>query len=200
MLRRHWRRALAPLRGVRRHPVRIVAAAFLGLMAGACTLTGQPIGPLAGTRMTTIAIESIEGLPPALTSKLATNLSEIAEARQIAIVARDEHPQYRLRGYLTSHVERGKTSIDWVWDIYGLDSKRAARINGAEPGGDDAAGKSGDAWAMVDDRVLRRIAQSGVDRVLTLANTPDSIRPTFTTDEFPRGMIQARAAPLSEFR
>jgi hypothetical protein len=200
MASRVWRRPFAPSCCVRRHQVRVIAAALLGLATGACAYNGQPIGPFAASRNTTIAIESIEGPPPALAGTLAANLKEAAEARQLAIVAREEQAQYRLRGYLTTHAEHGKTSVSWVWDIYGSDQRRAARITGEEPGRDKAGDKSADAWAAVDDRVLRRIAQSGVDRVLLFLNTAETSKPAFAMGVFPREIIQASGAPPTEFR
>jgi hypothetical protein len=157
-----------------------IAISLIGLAAAACQFNGGPLTTGSVTTRTTIAIESIDGPPPALVRKLATDLAEEAEARKMTVVAREDAAQYSLRGYLTPHVERGTTKITWVWDVYGADKKRVLRITGDEPSGNN----SKDAWAAVDERVLRRIARNGLDRILIHVNAsqvpdqaaiPDSI-------------------------
>jgi hypothetical protein len=165
-----WRCAFgASLRGVHRHGLRLLAISLFGLTATGCNINGEPIGPLAAGRSASIAIESIDGPPPALTRRFAKTLGEEAEARQFVVVPREDSAQYFVRGYLTTHVERDKTSIAWVWDVYGADKRRAFRISGEEPSGSNAR----DAWAAVDDGVLRRIARSGMDRILVYLNSSE---------------------------
>jgi hypothetical protein len=90
---------------------------MLGLSVAGCSTSGEKFGPLAASRRASIAIESIDGPPPALTRKLATTMGEEAEVRKFLIVSRDEAAQFIVRSYLSTHVERDKTSISWVWDV-----------------------------------------------------------------------------------
>ena len=66
--------------------------------------------------------------------------------------------------------------IAWVWDVYDQNQQRALRLSGAE-----AAGKAGrDAWAAVDDVVLRKIAQAGLTGLASMINgtpAPDGALP-----------------------
>jgi hypothetical protein len=165
----------------------------LGLAAAGCNINGEPLGPLAAGRSAVIAIESIDGPPPAVTRKLAARLSEEAQARQLAVVSGEEPANYRVRGYLSTHVERGKASVAWVWDIYGIDKRRALRISGEEPSGENAR----DAWAGVDDRVLRRIAQSGMDRILVFLNSSESEPFASAPDTPPSTATTANHSPPS---
>lgn len=148
----------------------LITLLLLGLSAAACNYNGEPIGPLAASRGATLAIDSIDGPPQALARKLATSITEEAEARKLAVVPREEAAQYRLRGYLSPHVERGGTAITWVLDVYGADKRRVLRITGDEPSGNN----SKDAWAAVDERVLRQIARNGMDRILILLNASET--------------------------
>ncbi|MBN8972608.1 MAG: hypothetical protein J0H51_11385, partial [Rhizobiales bacterium] len=50
------------------------------------------------------------------------------------------------------------SSIDWVWDVYDRDQRRAVRLAGTEP----VAKTGGDVWTAADDVTLRRIAQAGL--------------------------------------
>jgi hypothetical protein len=69
-----------------------------------------------------------------------------------------------VRSYLSAQVNRGRTMIAWVWDVYDRDQQRALRLSGEE-----AAGKGGpDAWAAADDLVLRKIAQAGLSGLSTM--------------------------------
>jgi hypothetical protein len=111
----------------------------------------------------------------------------------MTVVPREELAQYRLRGYLTPHVERGTTTITWVWDVYGADKKRVLRITGDEPSGNN----SKDAWAAVDERVLRRIARNGMDRILIYLSASQSSDQAAVPDLIPLTRNLASAAPRS---
>jgi len=192
MLSGIWRCAIgASPRRVYRHRLRVFAVSLIGLAAAGCNINGERLGPLAAGRSATIAIESIDGPPPAVARKLAAKLSEEAEARRLAVVSGDENSNYRVRGYLSTHVERGRTSIAWVWDIYGNDQRRALRITGEEPSGVNAR----DGWAGVDDRVLGRIAQSGMDRILVFLNSSEPEPPAFTPETAPLSTIPINHSP-----
>jgi len=170
MLSRVWRCAARALQCWNRGRASVLALAIAGLAVAGCDINGQPMGPLAAGRTATIAIESIEGPPQAVTRRLAIDLGEEAETRKLVIVSGDEAAQYRLRGYLSTHVEHGKSSIVWVWDMYGNDKRRALRITGEEQSAND----SHDAWAAVNEGVLRKIARSGMDRILVYLNSTDA--------------------------
>ena len=92
------------------------------------------------------------------------------------IVPRDE-AAHQCSSYLSTHVERERLLIV-VWDVYGADKRRALRITGEEQGAKVARNTAkGDDWAGVDDRVLRRIAQSGMDRILVYLNSSEAESP-----------------------
>jgi hypothetical protein len=170
---------------------------LVGLAAAGCNINGEPLGPLAASRSATIAIESIDGPPPAVARKLAARLSEEAEARRIAVVSGEEPANYRVRGYLSTHVERGKTSIAWVWDIYGADKRRALRITGEEPSGENARYNARDSWSGVDERVLRQIARSGIDRILVFLNSSEPEPLASAPDMAPLSTIPVSQSPPS---
>jgi len=89
-----------------------------------------------------------------------------SKLRNLAIVSRENAATYRVRGYLSAQVVRGRTMIAWVWDVYDGSQQRALRLSGEEP-----AGKPGrDAWAAADDLVLRKIAQAGLSGLSSMVN------------------------------
>jgi hypothetical protein len=124
-----------------------------------------------------LAFESIDGPPPEVFRKLVANLNDEADARQIAVVSRTGAATYRVRGYVSALVERGKTTFAWVWDVYDTDKRRTLRIAGEEPA---AAGRRSDAWAGADDQVLRHMARDGMDRIAGFLNAsppPPAVEP-----------------------
>jgi len=150
--------------------------ALLSLTA-ACTTSGS--GPVATTTSfgPTVAFESVDGPPPQVFDRLVRALETESAARSFTIVSREAQASYRIRGYLSAQVRRGKTTIAWVWDVYGRDQERAVRISGEEP-----SGKAGrDAWAMADDQLMRRIAMAGLNGLNGLisgaASPQDDITP-----------------------
>jgi hypothetical protein len=145
----------------------IAASALLSLNTAACITDGQPTGSITTPR-TSVSFESIDGPPEPVFRKLVQDLSDEAEARQLAVVSRESTARYRIRGYVAAHVRQGRTTIAWVWDIYDTDQKRALRISGEED-----AGKAGkDVWAETDDQVLRRISHAGIERVASFLAAP----------------------------
>ncbi len=134
----------------------------LGSALAGCVSDGQ--GPVASTGSATgptVAFESIDGPPPQVFDRMVDILDSEARLRNVAVVSRRSPAAYRVRSYLAAQTLRGKTSIDWVWDVYDRDQRRTLRLRGAEPVG--AAG--GNAWAAADDTTLRRIAQAGLSGI-----------------------------------
>ena len=142
---------------------------LLGLMVSACSNIGQ-IGDfnrshLLGTSneapRVSVAVELVDGPPPAVHERFMRALKDEAGSRQIAVVASGD-ASYRLRGYLATHPEGGATAISWAWDVYDPGQRRAFRLKGE----DKATGAAG--WATADDQVLRRIAGSALDQLAGL--------------------------------
>jgi hypothetical protein len=102
--------------------------------------------------------------------KYVQDISDEANARQMAIVSREAPAQFRVRGYLAALVEkRRRTVIAWVWDIYDIDQRRALRLAGEEK----TSGAGRGTWAAADDQLLRRIAKNGMDQLAAFLGAPD---------------------------
>jgi hypothetical protein len=117
-------------------------------------------------------------------------LDSESKLRSLSIVSREGAAAYRVRGYLSANVVRGKTMIAWVWDVYDRDQQRALRLSGEEP-----TGKAGrDAWAAADDLVLRKIAQAGLSGLAGMINgTPQQDAPPAAPAPDKRGPAVANA-------
>jgi hypothetical protein len=150
----------------------VLVIAGCGLAAAGCTTDGQPVFGSAGfgatgLRGTTVTFESIDGPPETVFRKLVAQLSQEANARQMAVVSRESPAQYRIRGYVAAHVQGKKTTITWVWDVYNADRQRAQRIAGEVPGA-----TSERAWAAADDQVVNRMARDGMERLAAFLANP----------------------------
>jgi hypothetical protein len=176
MLRGTYRCGAGAWLALRRMAQAALVMAGCGLMAAGCTSSGQPgfgagFGPAgfsaAGLGATTVAFESIDGPPETVFRKLVSQLTQEANARQVAVVSRESLAQYRIRGYVAAHVLGKKTSISWVWDIYTADHQRAMRLAGEVPGA-----SSERAWAAADDQVVTRMARDGMERLAVFLANP----------------------------
>lgn len=143
-------------------------ASLFALTLAACATDGQPGTTAATPRGPTVAFESIDGPPAGVFHALVQDLSEEADARAVAVVSRDAPAQYRVRSYVAARVERGQVTVAWVWDVYDADRRRSLRISGEVPAG--TAGR--DAWTAAGDQVLRRIARTGMDRLVAFLAAP----------------------------
>jgi hypothetical protein len=171
----------------------VLAIAALALGVAGCasqsSLRLASLGPVPAASGVTIAFDSIDGPPPEVFRRLVANLNDEAQTRKIAVVSRSSPAVYRVRGYVSAVVERDKTSFGWVWDIYNSDRSRVLRITGEEPA---PPGRRRDAWAGADDRVLRRMASDGMDRIATFLNSGEPPSPAAPAVE-PAGVTLASA-------
>jgi hypothetical protein len=147
----------------------VLAAAALAIGSAGCA---QQSAVRLAAPGATIAFESIDGPPPEVFRKLVANLNDEAQARKVAVASRASPATYRVRGYISALVERDKTSFGWVWDIYDAEKRRTLRIAGEEPA---SASRRRDAWAGADDRVLRRIAGNGMERIAAFMNNGEPL-------------------------
>jgi len=179
-------------------------AVLRGCLAGLLLATAGTLGGCAGSGATsgayamatpdgqTIAFESIDGPPPNVFDRMVGVLDSESKLRNLAIVSREGQAAYRVRSYLAAQVIKGRTVVAWVWDVYDRDQQRTLRLSGEEP-----TGKSGrDAWANVDDLVLRKIAQAGFSGLTGMVGTPDATRPaTPAPSQTGPAVAQAEPAP-----
>jgi hypothetical protein len=142
---------------------------LLGQALAGCATGAQQTGALATKPNATVAFESIDGPPPAIFQHLVQTLTEEAQLRRIPVVTRSGPADYRVRGYLAAYVERGRTAISWVWDVYDSEGRRTLRIAGEVP----TANSGRDPWASADEGVLRRLAQAGMERLAIFLGAPD---------------------------
>ena len=148
----------------------VVSCALGGCASGGATSDSFAMAAPSGGG-STAAFESIDGPPPQVFDRMVSVLDSESKLRNLSIVSRAGGASYRVRGYLSAQVVRGRTVIAWVWDVYDNNQQRALRLSGEEP-----AGKSGrDAWAAADDLVLRKIAQAGLSGLSGIINgAPDA--------------------------
>jgi hypothetical protein len=145
---------------------------WLALATTGCVPDGR--ASLATARVATVAFESIDGPPQPVFQKLVENLAAEAVARQVMVISREATPQYRIRGYMAAHVERGRTHIGWVWDVYDAEKRRMLRIAGEEPGGR----RGSDAWTAADDQLLRKISRTSMERLAAFLGDSRTRSPT----------------------
>lgn len=157
----------APGRRRVRAVVGVLAAIVMAATGSACTTTGQPTAATA-VRGPTIAFESIDGPPESVFHRFVQQLSDEADARQVAVVSRAEVAQYRVRSYVSAQTLGKRSSVAWVWDVYDADQHRALRISGEEPASFAGTGT----WAVADDQVMQRVARAGMDRLVAFLAAP----------------------------
>lgn len=136
-------------------------AGALAIVVAGCNPAERPGVSAGSARGATIAVESIEGAPAAVSRLLEEQLSLEAAARRITITPRGDAAHFRLRGYLAAGGDRGRPQLAWVWDVYDAEKRRALRMSGSEP----AALRGRDPWAAADAETLRRIARASVEQL-----------------------------------
>ncbi len=166
-------------------PRRAFASVLFGLLAamlcGCVETAGDVAAGVEGSQQfvrradasmagATMAIMSVEGAPSDLTARFDHSLDGAAAERQIAI-APPTSARYLVRGYLSAALARDGATIDFVWDVFTRDKRRAQRLSDSitVPGSGD------DPWAMVTDAALDSIAAKCADDLAAyLSNTPEA--------------------------
>lgn len=149
----------SPSCAIRPEAARRLAAPLALLLAALPLAACQTDGTASAGGGRTLAFESIDGPPQQTFDKLVNGLSTQAQAQRMAVVSRNQTSAYRVKGYLAMHVDRGKASVAYAWDVYDADKTRVMRIAGEEQAG-SIKGKPG--WAAVDDQVVARIAEKSM--------------------------------------
>jgi hypothetical protein len=120
-----------------------------GLLASGGSPTGKPI-----------AVESIEGLPPAVKTALTDELASAATSRRVELVGTGE-ARYRVRGYLSAEPsDSGGTQLAFVWDVFDAQKRRTKRVTGTSP--IRSASLDG-----LDKETLRKLAADSMDELAT---------------------------------
>jgi hypothetical protein len=128
------------------------------LLAG-CQTDRTATVAAAEARGPTVAFDSIDGLPRTQFNALVADLNAQAESMRLAVTPREQQAAYRVRGYFAAAVEDGKTTIDWVWDVFDRNERRAYRITGTVPA------NSGTDWNAADAPMLEAIARSSMQQL-----------------------------------
>lgn len=138
------------------------------LMLAACNPDNRPTVSAVQPRGATVAFESIDGPPEAQFRTLVQDLNDEAQAHRVAVMAREAPSAYRVRGYLAATVDRGKTTISWVWDVFDREQRRALRISGSET----AKAGQGRGWQAADGAMIQRIAKHSMAELATFLTSP----------------------------
>jgi hypothetical protein len=170
---------------------RLVAQLTLALVAAsllAACQTEKEAGLAAGApRGASVAFESIDGLPQDRFHTLVQDLNGEAQLRRVAVLSREQPSSYRVRGYFSAAVERGRTTISWVWDVFDNQERRATRISGSEEV------KTSKAWDAADNAMMQRIARSSMEQLAAFLKAPDAAPETPVASAEPRLALTANA-------
>lgn len=157
------------------------------LALAACQTDGTGMASANGG----LAFVSIDGPPKPTFDKLVSELSTEAQSRQVKVASRDDPGAYRVKGYLSMHVERGKASVAYAWDVYDPSKTRVARITGEENAG-PVKGSTG--WAACNDAVLAKIADRSMAELSETLGVGGSA-PAVAAEPAVAAVAPAREAP-----
>lgn len=138
----------------------------------ACKQDGPANMSMAQPRGASVAFDSIDGLPRPQFATLVEKLNDEAQSRRLAVMSREGTSAYRVKGYLTATVNRGETTVGWVWDVFDTTQNRVLQIKGEETAKLPLRNAE-EAWKVADDAMLRRIAQASMDQLTSFLTSPE---------------------------
>jgi hypothetical protein len=117
-----------------------------------------------------VAIVSLEGAPAAILASFSPIMEGAARARDIEVVDAAS-ARYLVRGYLSAALIEDGASIEYVWDVFTADKRRAQRLSDVI----EVKGSGADPWALAGEAALRSVAaESADDLAAFLSNTPEA--------------------------
>jgi len=185
--------------------VPILFAACFATFAAGCSTSDQTaeapseLAPTKTTKTTASVSLAPVAAPGSVSNKMGKMLASAAKAENIPL-KEDEKADYTVRGYLVASPESEGTKISYIWDVTDKSGKRAHRFSGEEMVDKRV---SGDPWAAVDDKSMRKIALKTADQLqqwLPKKNTPAKVATTGTvsatsTTSTPPGQQQTATSP-----
>jgi len=161
--------ASALARAVARAGVALVALAALAL-AG-CQTDQQGMASAAQPHGATVAFDSIDGLPSQQFRGLVDQLNQEAQTHHLAVLPRAQASAYRVRGYFAAAVEKGRTTVSWVFDVFDRNDRRALGMAGSAP-------VNGHDWGAADASLLQKVAQGSMDELAGFLTAPAVAAPS----------------------
>jgi len=169
-----WRRPRAALAGLMG-----VASVLLGGCVEQATEVAPnlaavrpPLEKRAGVSLAaaTVSIVSVDGAPDELGARFLDALKDAAHGREI-VLTDAKAARYLVRGYLSVAAIQDGVEVEYVWDVFGPDKRRAFRLNDVL----DIKGAGDDPWAMVSDAALKSVADKSADDLAAfLSQTPEA--------------------------
>jgi hypothetical protein len=124
----------------------------------------------ANVAAASLAIVSVEGAPPGVAASFVDQLKRDAQARDITL-ADPAMAHYLVRGYLSASLDEDGASIEYVWDVFTADKRRAQRITDAVV----VKGEGDDPWALAGAGALSSVAAKSADDLAAyLSYTPEA--------------------------
>lgn len=129
----------------------------------ASTGTSAPLNPGIAAR-TRLRFDPIVGATVEVATPLTERLAQRARARGISLAgSNDPATTHVLKGYFSTLIEGGQTTIIYVWDVYDPAGNRLHRINGQQK----APAGIGEGWASVPPATMQAIADSTIDQLVS---------------------------------
>ena len=127
-------------------------------------------GSMTSPRPSTVALASVEGVPPALLARFDRIFAKEASDREISLVD-PKTARYLVRGYLSASPSEKGADVAYVYDIFDADQHRIERVNDVLT----VPGNAPDAWALLDDQTMASLAGRSADALaVVLARTPEA--------------------------
>jgi hypothetical protein len=118
----------------------------------------------------TVSIVSVDGAPDAVGARFTHVLKDAAQEREI-VLTDAKAARYLVRGYLSAAAIQDGVEVEYVWDVFGPDKRRAFRLNDVL----DVKGAGDDPWAMVSGAALKSVAEKSADDLAAfLSHTPEA--------------------------
>ncbi|GGH28671.1 hypothetical protein GCM10007036_38030 [Alsobacter metallidurans] len=137
------------------------AAAALACSLAGCQATDGPTARYEAPGVP-VALDTLEGAPEAVKTRVSAEISTQATARRIELVDSQAQPRYRLKGYLTAYpTETGDTTLAVVWDVFDAANKRQQRVTTTTV----AKGQGDDPWSRIGETQIAKATSQSMNQV-----------------------------------
>jgi hypothetical protein len=135
-----------------------------------------------------IVLESIDGAPATVKTAFVGELTSAATDRKVELVGTGDQARYRVRGYLSTEMTDGETSVSYVWDVFDAQKRRAQRLTGSSP----VRVTSNNPWSELDKETLAKLAGASMDEIAQFLSASKADTSFQTADASDPPVVTAR--------
>lgn len=127
----------------------------------------------ASRRGRPVAFGALVGVPNTISPKIMSAVKTAAKSQKWSLVDQTAKADYLINGHFTAYPTKTGGKLSYIWDVKDKKGVHLHRVIGSES---LTGGKTNNAWSLVNDQVIAKVAQTSTGKLNTWLNTAGNTR------------------------